>query len=495
MALRNWLRSRTRNQHQRPASRSRLAVQRLEDRAVPAAGFLSALDVGDATGTGSSQARSVAVDAAGNTHLAGVFSGVTDFDPAHTHAGDADIVTARGANDIFVAKYAPDNTLIWVRRMGGDAAGNDIGEKLEIDGAGNVYVTGRFLDTADFGPITLTSAGDSDGFVAKLSAAGAVQWAKRWGTAAEQDYGKGIDIDAAGNVLVLGVRFDDGHDVFKFSSTGAVVWSCYVDTNKGLTPDLTADAAGNVYVAGYFNGTVDFDPGASTRYVSSGQSYAGFVLKLTSAGKFGWVSPFVSQRVNSTTYGWSAANCVTLDASGNVIVGGYYGSLVDFNPGSGTTTLPTAGGAFVAKLNASGSLVWARALSQSQSTDIVFMYGLATDAAGNVYATGSFTGTVDLDPGAGSYSRRSVRNAADTADSSDLYAVKLTAAGNFAWAETFGGTGSDIGWDIAVGPSGTVYLAGSYQDTVDFDPDPVGTFYLTAPGTKSNLFLVKLSQP
>ena len=144
------------------------------------------------------------------------------------------------------------------------------------------------------------------------------------------------------------------------------------------------DASGNVFVAGSFSGTVDFDPSSKTNYVSSGPNHAGFVLKLDTNGKFGWVSPFVGQTVGSTS-GYASAQSVALDGSGNVVVGGAYDGSVDFNPGSGTATLPTIGGGFITKLNSSGGLVWARALESSGTT---FVYGLDVDTAGSIYATG-----------------------------------------------------------------------------------------------------------
>ena len=479
--------------------RPRLGVQQLEAREVPAGlDFVSAFGVGDVSGENSSQARDVAVDVAGNRYLTGLFSGVTDFDPAHTHAGDADILTARGYTDAFVAKYAPDDSLVWVRQMGGDATSTgvitDVGQKIAIDGNGNAYVTGWFTGTADFGPVSHTSAGETDGFVAKLDAGGAVLWANRWGVAIK-DFGAGVDVDAAGNVYALGnlwggtdsTTSQSGYDVMKFGPAGAAVWSKWFATKHvSSSADLDVDAAGNVFVGGQFRYTVDFDPGTGKRdvySVSSGASRAGFVLKLKADGTFGWASAFASQG-SGTTAGSSAVQCLTLDGGGNVLVGGYYLNAVDFKPGTGTSTLPTIGGGYIAKLNASGRLTWARAVESSSS---VFVYGLAVDAAGSVYATGSIYGTADFDPGTGTASRTA-------AGPNDAYVLKLTSAGNYVWAETFGGDGSDIGWGIAVDPSGFVHLTGSFQGSVDFDPDPTDTFNLTTPGTKYNLYLLKLRQ-
>jgi hypothetical protein len=513
MALTNWLRPRSKNPAPKPTRRPGLGIQQLEDRTVPTVGLASAF--GTTSDIAASQARDVAVDAAGNSYLTGWFTNTLDFDPANDRLGGADVLTSRGGQDIFVAKYAADDSLVWVRQMGGPTDTGtkvtDVGEAIDVDAAGNVYVAGRFKDTADFGPVSLTSAGSWDGFAAKLTPAGAVSWAKRWGTTADE-VGLGVEVDAAGNVAVVGGRtyvtpsgslysVDNNHglDILKYTPTGGSVWTPkFVNTRAIPTlADLTVDAGGSLFVAGSFAGTVDFNPGTkSNQYfpATSGPGGGGFVLKLTAAGAFAWVSPFQGQRVDANTYGYSSASSIALDGGGNVFVAGYYGSVVDFDKGTGTTTLPAVGGGYIAKLTPTGGLAWARALEKDPAVlnSMVHVYGLATDAAGNVYATGNLYGGADFDPGAGSASHRSAWNATDNANSSDVFVMKLTASGEFAWAETFGGPGSDAGWGIAVDSSGMVYLSGSYMGSVDFDPDPLGTHVLNSPG--SNLFLVKLRQ-
>jgi hypothetical protein len=237
---------------------------------------------------------------------------------------------------------------------------------------------------------------------------------------------------------------------------------------------------------------VDFDPGPKTKSFSSGASHSGFVLKLTSAGNYGWASTFYGQTAGST-YGYSDAQSLALDGAGNVIVGGYYSGPVDFNPSSGTTTLPTVGGGFITELNSSGALVWAKAIEKASTagSTTVFVYGLAVDAAGNVYATGSLNGSggggaADFDPGVSTHTRT-------TTGGSDAFVLKLTSAGSFAWAETFGGSSNDLGWGVAVDASGTVSLAGSFGGTVDFDPDPDAAYELTNDAF-ADLFLLKLAQ-
>jgi hypothetical protein len=460
----------------------RLVLETLENRQVFAADFDSAFGVGNATGH--SDAQDVAVDTAGNSYITGTFTGTTDFDPARTNAGNTDILTARGGTDAFVAKYAPDNSLIWAKRMGGTA--DDFGSKIAVDGSGNVYVTGSFTGTGDFGSVNLTSTGLSDGFVSKLNSSGSTLWAKRWGAALTFDTGFGVGVDAKGNVYAAGQRnyqsyVNYGVEVFKFSPSGSTVWTKYVSTRSVNSGDMTVDAAGSVFVAAKFNGTVDFDPGSRIRNVSSGASEAAFVLKLTTKGDFSWVSPITSLSTTS----FVTAKSLALDGGGNVIVGGQYDDSVDFDPRNGTTILPTGGGGYITKLSNTGALVWAKSLENGKIAEVS---GLAVDALGSIYATGTFNGTIDLDPGIGMQTRTS-------AGGFDILALKLSPDGTFVWGTTIGGTGyTDVGRGIAVDSVGTVYIAGAYRGTVDFDPDPIDAHLLVNPGTFTNLYLLKLKQ-
>jgi hypothetical protein len=448
-----------------PAARTRLGVQQLEAREVPAVDLLSALAVG--SDTGPSQVLDVAADAAGNSYLAGYFSGTADFDPGPSTYP----LTARGGTDAYVAKYAPnpDGTLrlVWARRLGGDATvsrsvDDDWAHAVAVDGGGNVLVAGRFNGTGDFGGVTLTSAGGQDAFVAKLDPNGQVLWARRWGAANNDEAGFGVGADAAGNVYALGDRHgptlaNNGDDVLKFSPAGSLLWTRSVNITgipgrAVADGDLAVDAAGNVYVADTFNGTVNFNPEKGKPQNVSSAENKGFVLKLTSAGAFAWVSTF---RGASSGFDLSRQLNVAVDGTGGVSVGGWYDGTVDFDPGPGTYTLPAGNGTgFVVRLTAStGAFVWAQALTTP-------VLGLTADAAGNVYATGG---------------SRPV--------------VKLNADGSFGWVETIGGGSC---YAVAVDPSGTIHLAGFFSGTVDFDPDPLGTYELTTPGPYTSSFLVRL---
>jgi Beta-propeller repeat len=439
-----------------------------------------------------------AVDADGYTYVTGMLGGTIDLDPNDARLDGSDILTPRGYTDAFVAKYAPDNSLVWARRMGGayvydsNAPLFQAGRDIAVDGSGNVYVTGEFVGQAGFGRFTLNSAGSIDVFVTKLDLNGDVVWAKSWG-GATYDSGNGIAVDGAGNVVSVGSTraghplnggYSTGFEIHKYSPTGATVWAKRIDNTGGSASSVATDQAGNVYLCGGFAGKVDFNPDPrKTNYVTGASGGNGYVLELTAAGAFGWVSPFVAKTAESPGSHVSL-NDLALDATGNVIIGGQYVGQIDFNPSPKIDyRLPNIGAStdgFVAKLSPAGSLAWATPLGGAVVDSV------AVDTAGAVYATGSFFVTDLFTPGFGLPPATSHGRA-------DAFVAALTASGAVDWAVTFGGTGDDAGRGIAVDAAGTIYVAGTYIYTVDFDPEHPGTAVLTNP-SYTDMFLLKLKK-
>jgi hypothetical protein len=118
------------------------------------------------------------------------------------------------------------------------------------------------------------------------------------------------------------------------------------------------------------------------------------------------------------------------------------------------------------------------------SSGITFGSNTATDADGNIYSTGTFTGTFDADPGAGTFNLVS-------AGGDDIYVRKLDSGGNFVWAKQFGSTGVDQGHYISIDGSDNIDVIGTFSGTVDFDPG-AGTNNLTSATT--DIFALELSQ-
>ncbi len=375
--------------------------------------------------------------------------------------------------------------LVWARAHIGST--DTFSEDVTTDAAGNVYTTGSFDQTTDFDPgpgvLNLTSAGNADIYVSKLNANGDLAWAFSLGSITS-DAGTGIATDATGNVYVSGsfsgtVDFDPGPGTTNL--TGGGKFLCKFDTNGNLISafalpgtlsfdiPLAVDAADNLYLAGGFSGTADFDPGIGTFNMTSAGSTDIFILKLSSTGTFIW-----GRRMGSTLL--DRATALELDATGNAHLTGSFNGTVDFDPGAGTANLTSAGAtdAFIQKLDNAGNYLWARRVGGTSALDTG--NGIALDSDDNVLITGRFDGTVDFDPGAAVNNLTSVGGG-------DAFVLKLTSAGIFDWAKSMGGTFGEEGRDIVCDAFDNVYTTGDLRsNTADFDPGP-GTFNLSRTGS------------
>jgi len=326
--------------------------------------------------------------------------------------------------------HAQTPTFEWVKQMGG--TGYDHGNSITTDANGNVYVTGDFSDTVDFDPgagiSNLMSVDGLDIFIQKLDANGNLLWVKQMG--------------GTGN-------------------------------NRGNS--IIADSMGNVYAAGIFSGTVDFDPGVNTFNLTSFGGRDVFIQKLDFNGNFLWVKQMGGAYVD---YVYS----ITTDANGYLYATGTFNGTADFDPGVGTANLTSAGGEdiFIQKLDANGNLIWVKQMGGTVNDRGL---SITTDANRIIYSTGIFMGTVDFDPGVGTANLTSI-------GSHDNFIQKLDTNGNLLWVKQMGGTGYTYVSSITTDANGNVYTVGAFEATVDFDPG-IGTFNLTSVGW-SDIFIQKL---
>ncbi len=334
---------------------------------------------------------------------------------------------------------------------------DDHGYSVAVDGSGNVYTTGYFAGTVDFGAGNVASAGGDDVFVTKLNSSGAHQWTTTLG-GTENDRGWGVAVDGSGNVHVTGhfngtVNFGAGNvtsagatDVFvtKLNSSGAHQWTTTFGGTSGAGDwgrGVAVDGSGNVHVTGHFNGTVNFGAGNVT---SAGASDV-FVTKLNSSGAHQWTTTFAGTE-HADGLG------VAVDGSGNVHVTGSFRGTVNFGAGN----VASAGelDVFVTKLNSSGAHQWTTTFGGTSNDRA---YVVAVDGSGNVHVTGYFGGTVDF--GAGDVT---------SAGLTDGFVTKLNSAGAHQWTTTFGGTSNDYGYGVAVDGSSNVHVTGYFAGPVDF---------------------------
>ncbi|HZL91347.1 MAG TPA: PKD domain-containing protein [Pirellulaceae bacterium] len=234
---------------------------------------------------------------------------------------------------------------------------------------------------------------------------------------------------------------------------------------------IAADTDGNLYVAGRFDGTnVDFDPGPGTTTLTNHGGADIFVAKYSAAGNLIWARGFGSA-------GTDQAEGIAVDSAGNVSLVGTYANGAVFGPGPGATTLAAQGrDAFAARLDSAGNVQWVRAVGGASDDDA---RGVAIDAAGSVYVSGTAIGAVDFNPGDGTFSPT-------PGAAHDAYVLKLDTAGNFVWAARSFGIDAAIDGDagaLAVAASATaVYATGRFTGGVDFDPGAGSTTLSSAGG-------------
>ena len=330
-----------------------------------------------------------------------------------------------------IGVFAQSQNFAWAKRMGG--TGDDRSYAITTDASGNIYMTGSFQGTVDFNP-------------------------------------------GAGVFNMTSASVTDNAFVSKYDSSGNFIWAkSFTTTGQTIGTSITVDGTGNVYTTGSLGvGTADFDPGAGTYNLSAGGGNGIYISKLDASGNFVWAKAV--DGVNG------ASRQIKLDGQGNVYTTGTFPNTVDFDPGVGIYNLTASGNGdiFVLKLDNDGNFIWAKQIGGASGDGSL---ALAIDGFNNIYTTGSFTGTVDFDPGAAIYNLIDINGGS-------AFISKLDAAGNFVWAKQISGTSNSFcGQSLAIDYAGNVLTKGYFNGTADFNPG-VGIYNLTSTG--NDIFILKL---
>lgn len=440
--------------------------------------------------TGRDDVQAMTTDASGNIYLTGRYNGTVDFDPG---AGVTNLTASGTSADMYVLKLDAAGNFIWARSMGGSST--DSGSGIAVDTDGSVYtissVNAPFDADPGAGVFNLGGDGTDDIGVIKLDASGNFVWAIRVG-GNQSDLPSDIAIDGTGNLYITGgyesdnLDFDPGagtflmssNDLFdafilKLSSSGTFIWARKAGgAASDFSSQISLDSDGNVIAIGNYSSTIiDFDPGAANFNMSAVNGSI-FLWKLNPAGDFVWARQ---------THGEGAR--LALDTDNNFYVTGWFQSTRDFDPGSGVVNLTSKGDrdVYVSKLAADGSHIWSRSFGGTSGD---YPQWIGVDASRNVYLSGYFFGTTDLDPGTGNY--------AFTAGARDIWFSKLDPGGNLLFAYTAGGSGDDLVAKSVLLTSGEILSAPYFENVVDFNPGS-GTTNLTSAGSY-DIALQKISQ-
>lgn len=414
----------------------------------------------------------------GSFYVTSLFSGTPDFDPSD--AGTNSIASV-GGQDAFVSKFDVDGNYEWTKTWGG--SGTETASRVSVDGNGDIYVTGSFQSTVDFDPgvgtAYATSTGGTDVFLNKLDADGNYEWTKTWGGTGNESGPSSLAVSPTDDVYVLSfftgtLDFDPGvgtayatssgnYDVAvsKFSADGTFQWvKTWGGTNVDIATGLIVGDDESLYVTGYFAGTTDLDPGAGTSAATSAGSYDGFMVKLDSSGTLVWAKTW-----GGTNY--EIPNEIAMDASGNAFSYGYFAGTTDLDPTVETQYATSTGDSdiFVSKFDQNGSFVWGKVWGGTGADGISMLYF----SGDQPIAIGSFNGTVDFDPGAGTASKTS-------AGGSDIFMSLLESDGTFNRVFTIGGTLDEYPDRTVqnISPTGDRFVLIGYYKSAGMDFDPSG---------------------
>lgn len=317
-----------------------------------------------------------------------------------------------------------------------EGGGPEIGHCIAVDDDGNVVTTGYFNGEVDFDPgegrFILKSNSSNDIFVQKLNSDGKFLWARQLGGNEQEE------------VHAIGI-----------------------------------DDLGCIYIAGYFKGMADFDPGPKEDILSSQEDFFDiFVMKLGPDGKHRWAKQMGGSELDR-------ANDIAIDNLGNIYFTGVFQDRADMNPGSGTAALESYGNTdiFIEKMDTSGYFLWAKHAGGKYEDR---GEAIAVDGKGNVYVAGTFTGKVDFD-----HAQTSTDELHSTGDI-DLFVQKLDSDGNHLWLEHIERTGPEEEYCMTVDDDGNVYLTGTFHGTLDFDPTTDHHDNLTSVGG-TDVFIKKLN--
>ena len=219
---------------------------------------------------------------------------------------------------------------------------------------------------------------------------------------------------------------------------------------------MSASRISEVFIAGTFHGTADFDPGPGEALLASGASDASFIAKYDPAGNLVWAN-----RLGGT--GDVRINDIVVDSASQVGVVGSFEGTADLDPGAGVFQKVSKGGhdIFVLRLLPDGNLQWGWADGDSED-DMGF--AITADSRWGLYVTGKYEGKIFFQSfGSLTYDITSIGG-------SDVFVARFSNSGHLSWVNSFGGEEDDSGTDLDLDIRDNVFVVGTFAGLADLDP-------------------------
>lgn len=372
-------------------------------------------------------------------------------------------------------RWALTNESNFYQQIG--SSGLDLGNSIEFDKFGNLYIVGAFSNTINIGDITLSSSGFTDIFIAKYNNTGALLWAIKGG-GNNEDYAVDLSVDNSGTLTITGYYYNNttfasnslysngSFDVFvvQVLGNGNYNWSKSIGGSMDdRSSCITKDVNGNTYISGFFYGTINFP---STPSITSLGNSDGFYIKLDGSGNVIWANRFG---------GALSDYCpsIIVDAIGySYITGTFKG-----NATQGVVTLSNSNNYdyfFIAKADLNGNLIWAK----KGGANNAFASGQAIilDNNNNLVIAGDFTGQVAFDG-----------NIINAPGNSNVFIVKYDTNGIIQSIASFGNSTGANPRRISKDNYGNIFITGTYQGTLQ-----LGNKVFTSNGS-ADIFVLKLN--
>jgi len=406
-----------------------------------------------------------------NVYAVGTFEGSVDFEPG---AGE-DIFEALGYTDVFLTVYDADGQYLWTTTWGNGDYDYVFGVSV-IDG--KVFVTGRFYLSTDFDPTSSEdihlNLGSASTYLTSYSTTGTYLWTKTWGGEGSS-YITPSSITAADGQVMIGGKFNqtidfdpeitevfiEPHGIYSdawlsaFTTEGAYLWTkTWGSGDNDVTLVGLTTIADEVFVAGNFKGTVDFDPGETENELASiGNRINAYSSSFGLDGTYSWTQ----------TWGGTENNMVEIagitSADDKIFFGGAMSGEVDFQPGDGVDLIGEDGysGSFFTAYTKGGSYLWTKTWS---STGGVYVYSIGSSAE-EIFLGGDFNGLIDFDP-------TDNENIYEYDDYYPGYLSGFAVDGEYLGTKVIGGEQGDAAV-YGIAAADQLYFGGSFNGTIDFD--------------------------
>jgi hypothetical protein len=317
----------------------------------------------------------ISTDKFGNCIITGAFSDSITFDDW--------TLTSDGNIDIYIVKLDTDGNVIWAKKAGG--TDNDSGRAIAVNNLGEIFISGYFEGTAHFDSVILYNS-ESRVFIAKYDVDGNIVWAKETNVLFSRGLGPNIAADNFGNCYITThTNVSSATDIYvaKYNFNGGLAWSRIINGSGFYTYDygkgIAVDSSGNVFVAGKFDGILNFASDTlDCRGSSSWEDI--FLAKYSPNGNELWARPLCAAH-----YEFGQSLSIATDQKDNVIITGFFENTVNVE----NVTLTSNGleDIFVCKYGNNGNLLWAISnggISWDRGS------GIATNKCGNIAAVGMF---------------------------------------------------------------------------------------------------------